>query len=351
MKKRQIAFMARPIRIDVEDGVYHVISRGTDRSDLFREEADYVHFLDRLAEAQERFRLSIYSYVLMRNHFHLVVSTPDANLSQAIQWLKVSYSMWFNVKYQRSGPLFQGRFKGILVNGDENWLLDLSLYVHLNPVRVQWLGLDKYGKKREEQGWCEPTPAEVMARLAELQNFRWSSYPYYTGYKKKVPDWLDVSVISDRVESQEIYRQMAEQRICQGIDESFLMRMKDRIALGSEAYVEQIRRRCVDGQDFEGKRAMHYRYEWLDIVKMVEKEKGSSWEDFSELRGDWGRGAIYYFARKYTGMTLAEIGHAAGGVNYPAVSQMVKRFKNRLATDKALERSIKNIDQMLKIQT
>ena len=144
--------MARPIRIDIKDGVYHVISRGTERCDLFCEDADYHHFLDRLAEAQRRFRLSIFGYVLMKNHFHLIVGTPDANLSQAVQWLKVSYSMWFNAKYRRVGPLFQGRFKGILVDSDESWLLELSLYVHLNPVRLQRLGLDKRGKALEAQG-------------------------------------------------------------------------------------------------------------------------------------------------------------------------------------------------------
>ncbi len=64
--------MARPVRIDIEDGIYHVMSRGTERCDLFSEEADYLHFLDRLAEAQRRFRLSLHGYVLMKNHFHLI---------------------------------------------------------------------------------------------------------------------------------------------------------------------------------------------------------------------------------------------------------------------------------------
>ena len=104
--------MARPLRVDVEGGTYHVISRGTERAPVFRDDGDRDHFLDRLAEAQRRFRLGIHAYVLMDNHFHLIVGTPEANLSRAIQWLKVSYSMWFNAKYRRVGPLFQGRFKG-----------------------------------------------------------------------------------------------------------------------------------------------------------------------------------------------------------------------------------------------
>ena len=100
-----------------------MICRGTERCDLFRCDADDLHFIDRLADALRRFRLSVYCYVLMKNHFHLVVSTPDASLSQAMQWLKVPYSMWFNAKYHRVGPLFQGRFKGILVDQEGGWLL------------------------------------------------------------------------------------------------------------------------------------------------------------------------------------------------------------------------------------
>jgi putative transposase len=70
----------------------------------------------------------------MDNHFHLIVQAPDANLSRAVQWLKVSYSMWFNAKYRRVGPLFQGWFKSVLVDSHESWLLELSFYVHLNPL-------------------------------------------------------------------------------------------------------------------------------------------------------------------------------------------------------------------------
>jgi REP element-mobilizing transposase RayT len=164
--------MARPVRINIEGGVYHAISRGTERCDLFREDADYIHFLDRLTEAQRRFHLSIYGYVLMKNHFHLIVSTPDANLSRAIQWLKVSYSMWFNAKYNRVGPLFQGRFKGILVERKKSWLLELSLYVHLNPVRVKQLGLDKRGKKVEALGWSTPSREVIKQRLNALRTYR-----------------------------------------------------------------------------------------------------------------------------------------------------------------------------------
>jgi putative transposase len=348
---RFIVCMSRPIRVDIKDGVYHVICRGTERCDLFRCDADYSHFIDRLAEAQRRFHLSVYCYVLMKTHFHLVVCTPEANLSQAMQWLKVSYSMWFNAKYNRVGPLFQGRFKGVLVDQDEGWLLDLSYYVHLNPVRIQKLGLGKGSKMAEALGWSAPSPEEAKARMKVLRTFRWSSYSYYAGYKRKVPDWLSVGPVQRMVRSAAEYRAGAEWKVSRGMGEDFLMKLQDRLALGSEAFVSRVRDMCSPEGDNEGIRAVRRRKSWHDVVVAVEKQRGVSLDEFSVVRGDWGKAAVFYFARKYAGMTLKEVGDAAGGVKYPAVSQLVKRFEKRMNEDRRLRRHVSEIDQMLKIQT
>lgn len=341
--------MPRPVRIDVEGGVYHVISRGTERRDLFSEEADYIHFLDRLAEAQRRFHLSVYGYVLMKNHFHLMVCTPEANLSQAIQWLKVSYSMWFNAKYNRVGPLFQGRFKGVLVDPQESWLLELSLYIHLNPVRTKPLGLDKKEKKAEALGWAAPSPEVAKQRLDALRAYRWSSYPFYAGYKRSIPDWLDVEPIQQRAGSPAAYRRLAENRIAQDSDEGFVARLKDRVALGSEVFVERIRGMCELDPEYEGVTGLRHRHDWDAIVAAVEKVKGSTWADFSSIRGDWGRAAVYYLARQYGGLTLTEIGAVAGGIKYPAISKMIKRFEQRMPSDANLKKSIQEIENLLNV--
>jgi hypothetical protein len=287
----------------------------------------------------------------MKNHFHLVVCTPEANLSQAMQWLKVSYSMWFNAKYHRVGPLFQGRFKGVLVDQEEGWLLALSYYVHLNPVRVQKLGLGKRYKKVEALGWTAPSPEEAKARVRELRAFRWSSYPYYAGYKRKVPEWLNIGPVLRRVRSTAEYRKTAERKVTQGISDDFLMKLQDRLALGSEAFVSRIRGMCTPDVDNEGICAARSRRSWQDVVKAVERQRGTSWEAFSAVRGDWGKAAVFYFARRYAGMTLKDVGDAAGGVKYPAVSQLLKRFEKRISADRTLRQHVSAIDRMLKIQT
>src|SRR4051794_24695000 len=100
--------MARPLRVHRSDIWYHVTGRGTERRAIFRGDRDRRHLIDLFAAAVERFGLRIHAYVLMPNHYHLLLETPQQNLSRAMQWINVSYSVWFNRIHQRVGPLFQG---------------------------------------------------------------------------------------------------------------------------------------------------------------------------------------------------------------------------------------------------
>ena len=143
--------------------------RGIERRALFREDRDRVHFLDLLEQTVERFRFRVHAYCLMDNHYHAIVQTPDANLSQGMQWLGVSYSSWFNARYNRVGPLFQGRFKSVPVE-EGAWALELSEYVHLNPVCVGILGLGKHRRALEAQGIGPPPSREAVSeRLKALK--------------------------------------------------------------------------------------------------------------------------------------------------------------------------------------
>jgi len=107
--------MARLLRINLAGAWYHVTARGNEQKPIYRQERDRVHFLELLAPWQERFRLRLHAYVLMDNHYHLLLETSEANLSRAMQWLNVSYTVWFNRRHQRAGHLLQGRFKAVLV--------------------------------------------------------------------------------------------------------------------------------------------------------------------------------------------------------------------------------------------
>ena len=174
--------MARPLRIERPGGRYHVTARGNERTHIFKNDTDRFHFLKLLAEQTERFGTRIHAYVLMDNHFHLMLETPESNLSRSMQWLGVSYSIWFNRRYDRAGHLFRGRFKGIIVEDDAGWQ-ELARYVHLNPVRVISLGLGKRDRAASREGMvARPEPAVIAERLRVLREYRWSSYRGYAGY-------------------------------------------------------------------------------------------------------------------------------------------------------------------------
>lgn len=342
------------MRINIEDGVYHVMSRGIDRHCIYRDEKDRQHFLDILSMAQERFRLRIYAYVLMDNHFHLIVTTPDANLSRAIQWVKVSYSMWFNAKHKRVGPLFQGRFKSQLVDSEEGWLVDLSYYVHLNPVRLKSMGLDKRSKAVEAMGWVQPSPEEVLRRLAVLRNFRWSSYPFYAGYRRQIPEWLDVKTIRGRLGGQgqaAAYRQEAERKIVQGGEVSFVNQLGNRLAVGRAEFVNQVKQafQSVD-RDQAGHRELRSRYSWMDVVSAVEQICGKSWETLQQ-RGEWERYLAYWGAQKYAGMTLKNIASTCGFKDYGAVNMGIRRLIKRSFHEKVVRKRLNDLDEKFKVQT
>jgi REP element-mobilizing transposase RayT len=159
--------MARQWRIEYPGALYHVLSRGNGRRDIFLSDDDWSLFLSLLEELSDRFDIEIFAYVLMGNHYHILLRTLNANLSKAMQWFGTAYTRKFNISNHQSGHLFQGRFKSILVENDA-YLLRLSCYIHRNPLR-----------------------AGMVERLSE---YRWSSYRYYA-YKTKAPDWLKTKLI------------------------------------------------------------------------------------------------------------------------------------------------------------
>ena len=138
--------MARPLRIEFPGALYHVTSRGNARAKVFTDEPDYRMFLDILGFVVKRFNWICHAYCLMGNHYHLLVETPDANLSRGMRQLNGIYTQKFNWKRHKTGHLFQGRYKAILVDRDE-YLLELARYMMLNPVRAGLVG------NPEEYAW------------------------------------------------------------------------------------------------------------------------------------------------------------------------------------------------------
>lgn len=333
--------MARPLRIDVEGGWYCVAARGTERRTLFCDRRHHEHFLELLEEMSARYGLGINAYALMGNHYHLILNSPQANLSAAMQWLNVSFSAWFNAKHERVGHVFQGRFGSQLVDGEGSWLLQASVYLHLNPVRVRALGLDKQSNRVEAGGWGDPSGEEVKKRLAMLRSYQWSSYPAYAGYAKK-PRWLQTGTILGRAGGKQKYRNYVRMHVTRGRDPEKYDRLKDQLIVGDGGFVAQMKERVGRVSKEQPDRRFVVRNVSLsDIVAVVEKEKGESWEQFRHRHGDWGRALVLYLARRRSGCTLKELGDWLGGVEYKTVSKTVERFSLRLDHDKKLARITK----------
>ncbi len=156
--------MPRPHRIEYENAFYHIMNRGRERKTVFHSEAYYQAFLATLTEAAERFHAVIHAYCLMGNHYHLLLETPDANLSRIMQHIDGVYTQRYNRLKKTDGPQFRGRFKAINVDEDA-YLLPLSRYIHRNPIETK------------------------RPLVQSLKNYPWSSYPAYIG-KALSPAWL-----------------------------------------------------------------------------------------------------------------------------------------------------------------
>jgi REP element-mobilizing transposase RayT len=209
--------MARPLRLEFAGALYHVTARGNERRSIFLGDADgdRAAFLGVLGQTCERFNWICHAYCLMTNHYHLLLETPDANLSKGMRQLNGVYTQYVNRAHGRVGHLFQGRFKAILVER-ERYLLELARYVVLNPVRAGMVG----------------APGD----------WPWSSYRATVGEESSVPafletDWVLRAFAERRAEAVAGYRRFVAEGIGAAAPWSGL---KGQIYLGSEQFVERM---------------------------------------------------------------------------------------------------------------
>ena len=161
--------MGRKPRIEYEGAVYHVMSRGNRLEPVFLTDRDHEVFLDTLGEACDRCGWRVHAFALMGNHYHLLIETPEANLVDGMRRLQGTYTKRFNMRHQLWGHLFQGRYKALVVDPEEDYFSTVASYIHLNPARAKCFDLENGG----------------------LVDYAWSSYPLYMAPSKR-PDWLAV---------------------------------------------------------------------------------------------------------------------------------------------------------------
>ena len=325
--------MSRPLRIQYEGALYHVICRGTERSDIFQGDEDRKTFLKFLKESVEVYQVIIYCYVLMSNHFHIIIETPHGNLSDFMRRFNITYTYYFNHKYRRIGNLYQGRYKSILIE-KENYLNILSRYIHVNPVQVKKLRNKLFREK-----------------VRYLRNYPWSSLIGYLNSKKR-ESFLTCDIIleqygGDNSKGRESYWRQIEN------DLSLEMDIDKQIVggylLGSDGFIEKVKKRYLQRLKREVPSIRRIqKYKSVDfIVEVICKELGIGFDELKNSRGK-KRQILMEVLYRYSGLNGREIGELLG-LDYSTVSVERKRLVDEMKKDIELEALFKRIEKSLSI--
>jgi REP element-mobilizing transposase RayT len=310
--------MARPLRIAFPGAFYHITARGNERKAVFKSKRDREKFLEYLETATERYHAVIHAYCLMDNHYHLLLETPAGNLSRIMHHVNGAYTTYFNVKRARSGHLFQGRYKAIVVEKDE-YAKELSRYIHLNPVRAKM--------------------------VQSPEQYAWTSYRFYIG-KDKAPSWLQRQFILDYFGSPiNVAQKGYEKFVLQLVDKDYKSPLKDvfgSVLLGSQAFIDCIRNEFVSKQKSDRNvpalKQLVRQATIPDICQTVESVLGET--------PRLSRKAKIYLCRKHTPASLALIGDRFG-IGDSAVAQSCSRFLNEIKADRRLRRQVDKIEKMI----
>lgn len=309
--------MARQWRIEFPGALYHVLSRGNNRQNIFLSDDDRKLFLNLIGELSERFRIELYAYVLMDNHYHLLLKTMENNLSKSMQWFGTTYTRKFNLKNRVVGHLFQGRFKSIIVENDA-YLLQLSCYIHRNPLR-----------------------AGLVNRLSD---FRWSSYRCYA-YGKKTPVWLNTGHILNQLSGktpQRIYREKVQNYSDE--QPSIWENVRHGLIFGSQTFIDQIKMEFLsDKKDAElpQHNSMFADFEPEVIIKKASEillfDRNCLLKNYGRLpcEEQEKRDCIIFLLWETGRFSNRKIGSLVG-LTYSSISKQVSRFKIRLEENKEL---------------
>ena len=309
--------MARQLRIEFEHAFYHITSRGIEKRSIFLDRNDRNRFMFYLRENQQRYSVNIYAYVLMRNHYHLFLETIRPNLNRFMHDLNTSYTVYFNKRRTRVGPLFQGRYKAILVDS-EMYMLELTRYIHLNPSR-----------------------AKLVIRP---EKYMWSSYRVYLG--KDVDHLVSTSWAKERFGRRwrSSYRDFVEQGMA-GKDP--FDNLKVGFILGSDIFVDKIKS-MLKGKQADKEIPVAKELIGLKLNRVIEETCRYFRVDRTEIvkrRRDFlPRKVALYLVRKLTQASINEIA-AVFNIRYPAVSKAVSRVRNEINKSEKMKKIIRDIER------
>ena len=326
--------MARPLRIQYSGAVYHITCRGNERKEIFKDDIDRRTFLKILSQSAKIYNIKVFSYVLMENHFHLLIETPLGNLGEFMRHFNITYTSYYNRRHNRAGHLYQGRYKSILVD-KASYLSLLSRYIHLNPIRIKG-----FERKTERE------------KIQYLKDYLWSSLPGYISNKKK-EEFIDYAMVLEEYGGENdrgrlAYKEMIYTDITEKIE------IKDKIIgqsiLGGEEFIGWVRnkflkkkkdRECPSLREIQRYKAKE------EIIKVIEKEIGKNMEEIRIEKGSI-RQIVMDLLYRVGGLTGVEIGKMLD-VDYSTVSQGRKRLREKIQKDKKIKQLLNRIEGKLSI--
>jgi REP element-mobilizing transposase RayT len=319
--------MGRPLRIEFEDALYHIISRGNAREKIFIDKEDRMHFFAILKDYHIRWHAIYHCFALMDNHYHLLLETPGGNLSAIMHGINSRYTGYINRKYNRVGHLFQGRYKAILIEKDP-YLLELNRYIHLNPVRA---------------GICH-----------KPEDYAWSSYKGYLKPSVRLP-WIEygwtLRQFHENIEKAIVnYKKFVEEGISEKTD-SLLKKVTGGVILGSESFVTEIKRRLGDvfnDKEIVKSDELKGFIPFNTTLSAVAEYYGITIGDLRQRgKHNLPRKVALFLLYRQSHLSNKEIGALLGGIHYTAVSQAVHRFEKEIARNANLAKELVSIGKSL----
>lgn len=308
--------MPRPLRIEYENAYYHVMNRGRAGQTIFHDEDFFEAFLTTLSEAHQRFRVEILCYCLMKNHYHLLLKTPEANLGRVMRHINGVYTQRHNRLKKTDGPLFRGRYKAICVEAD-SYQLQLSRYIHRNPLEAK--------------------------RVKKLDGYAWSSYQYYVRSTVKPPPWLYQSDVYGQLGVKNRLKDQYKAYVERGVDEE----IKQFYAKGHVMYLGSdefrtwaYRQRMTDDEAVSRQERAAFRPSRDEVIERVASVFDVSRESIVHTtRGGTSnvpRWVAMYLCQEVCGCRLVEIASYFGLKRTGSIPTTIGKLKRLMSQDKAL---------------
>jgi REP element-mobilizing transposase RayT len=313
--------MARNPRIELADAIYHVMAYANGQAKLFLGEKDCLLFCGTLAEAMEQFNVFLHGYCFLSNHVHLVVQTPTGNLSRFMAWLQSTFTNRHNRRHKRSGHLFRGRYKALLVD-DKRHGRDLISYIHINPIR----------KKIKNE-------ITYTGGLKELRQYKWSSHGCYAGTSKSPvqglsDDWLKFWH-ADKQTARKLYIQSIKDEI-KDCKLSMDGKVRGGLVVGGhdllmKAWELLKSRTSKDAKDWVQEQELPQRQQRLNHLLTVEES----------------RKIKIWLETKFSGRKKTELAQQYGYSDNSGIVQLVKRLEKKAEKDRVLARKLAEYKQVM----